>query len=390
MPSVKVVRELATRLGVSEEWLRQESHPLTDGQIEEILRNASIAVRLDDVDVAETLFREVIEADRSLETVTRARAGLAEIDFRRGQYEEAACRLENTFASCPECADFEAAITLGRSYARLGRFDAASDLFRHWLDEAISRNDPTNVLRFGVLLTNAQIDNGELQEATALLRSILAKTEGGDPMRLARVYWSQARAHVDDPSAEVTTDGFARKASGLLQASEHAYYRATASRLLAHSEIDAGRTGEALNLLRRGREILGDSASAYDIAEFELDEARALAAAGEPHQAVELAKRAADVLCGEMRPLDVGRCYAELAQAFDETGDHETADRLFELAIETLQKRDEPNALLIEVYKLYGKHLEQCEGPQQALSLYERAMSDLFSRATGSPARVSA
>ena len=54
-----------------------------------------------------------------------------------------------------------AANVLGQSYASQGRYDEAFALFGSFLEDARSRGDQFEQVRFGMLLANAQLDHGD-------------------------------------------------------------------------------------------------------------------------------------------------------------------------------------------------------------------------------------
>ena len=66
-----------------------------------------------------------------------------------------------------------AANALGRSYVAQARFDEAFALFERFLDEARSRGDQFEELRFALLLANALIDNGDFGRAHEMLGQVL-------------------------------------------------------------------------------------------------------------------------------------------------------------------------------------------------------------------------
>ncbi len=370
VPSLQVVRRLAERLGVDESWLARGVE--TPAPVPAALVDASVALRLDDLETATALYEEIARAAPARGAQAAALAGLGQVAFRRGELHRAIESLESAFELAPDFEDATAAAdTLGRAYARSGQEDAAIRLFRLWLDRARQAGDPASRLRFGVLLANALIDDAHFREAADVLGTVLAGTHGGEPMALARIYWSQSRLHAlkDEPAVAAR---FARKAYDLLEATEHTFLRAKAHQSLAFAELDAGHPEEALDLLHRGRTLLGEAGSPQDIAEFQVEEARALTRLGEIEQAAALAMATAPLL-REGHPLDAGRCYAEIALAFDRAEDAERAEELYELAIEFLTQT--PNRYLAETYLHFGELLERQGKKDAAFDVYKRGMA---------------
>lgn len=370
-PSLQVIRRLAERLGVSESWLARGVDD--DGTpASSTLLDASVALRLDDLELAERLYGELLGETSERRLQAGALAGLAQVAYRRGELESAIERFEAAFALCQEFEDAAtAADTLGRAYARGGDTVAAIAHFRAWLERSQTAGCPADALRFSVLLANALIDSSQFLEAAELLATVVEETRGGDPMQLARIYWSQSRLHAlrDEPSPAAR---YARKAYELLEASEHTFLRAKAHQTLAFAEIDAGRSLEALDLLERGRELMGDSGTPQDVAEFQLEQARALTRLGRMDEAASLAMATASILRSG-HPLEAGRCYGEIALAFDRAGEPERAGELYELAIEFLDQG--PNRFLAETHLHYGELLERRGEQEAAFAIYKRGMS---------------
>lgn len=370
VPSLQVIRRLAERLGVSESWLAQGVDDPTPAA--SALLDASVALRLDDLELAEQVYEELARTTSERRLRAGALAGLGQVAYRRGALETAIERFEEAFALTEEFEDASAAAdTLGRAHARSGDADAAIGLFRRWLHRAREAGDPVDTLRFSVLLANALIDSAHFREAAELLATVVDETRGGDPMQLARIYWSQSRLHAMRGEPALATR-YARKAYELLEASEHTFLRAKAHQSLAFAELDAGRAAEALDLLGRGRELMGESGTPQDVAEFQLEEARALTRIGRMDEAASLAMATASIL-RDGHPLDAGRCYGEIAYAFDRAGEPERAGELYELAIEFLDQG--PNRFLAETYLHYGELLERRGDKDAAFTVYKRGMS---------------
>ena len=366
VPSLQVIRELATRLGVSESWLARGS----DDQIgvTETLRDAELALRLDQLEEAEALYRRLAGELTETGELARVAVGFGQLAFRRDDLGQAIEQLERALALEPELWDHAALDTLGRAYFRSGETAASIALFRRALARAEQENDPAARLRFAVLLTNALTDVGEFAEATAILSRIIAEVDGGDPLALARVYWAQARLHTQQHDHEAATR-YARKALELLDATEHTYFRSRAFLLLAFAELDSGHPEEALRHLEIGIGLLGDQGTSHDRAQFHLETARALAMLGRVEEAAALAMQtAAEFHSGH--PASLGRTYACLADAFEQQAQYERAVELYELALELLEAP--PSRYLADTYARYGALLEGLGREQEAFAAYKK------------------
>jgi tetratricopeptide (TPR) repeat protein len=346
IPSLQLLRELGRRLDVSADYLATGGRTVTEP--EERLVEAEVALRMDEVDVAERLLRAALEEGGEARLQARAAEGLGQLALRRGEpqaaiehFEEALSLLDSDVTSRPSLAD-----SLGRAHAIAGDTQRAIDIFERCLSAAEEAGDPVLRLRFSVVLANALIDTGAFERAGRLLtQAVGTARELGDPLNRARLYWSQSRLHALEGDAEAA-GRHARNALAILEVTEHDHDTARAHQLLAHIELDRGRAEEALTLLRRGRELLGASGNEYEHAKFELEEARGLAQLGRPQEAAALALRAAGALA-QTNPGEAGRGYGVVAEALDDLGETERARELYELAAELLER--EPTRYLTHV-----------------------------------------
>lgn len=366
-PSLQVLRQLASRLGVGEEWLARGIDESESG-IPSELRDADLALRLDQVDEAERIYLEVLAREPAQTARVRIAIGLGQVAYRRDDLEAAVEHLERALALEPELWDHGALDTLGRAHFRRGETEAAIAVFRRAHARAQEERDPAARLRFAVLLANALTDVGAFAEASLLLADVLDQVHRGDPLDLARAYWTQSRLHTQQHEHDAATR-YARKALDLLDLTEHSYYRAKAHHLLAFAELDAGNPETALELLASSRRLLGDQATPSDVAELDLETARAYAQLGRVEAARDLARGAAGWLQRE-HPANLGRCYAAVAEAFEAAGEPECALELYELALELLA--EPPTRYLADTCARYGALLEETGRLDEAFAVYKR------------------
>jgi tetratricopeptide (TPR) repeat protein len=371
IPSLQLLREMGRRLGVSEDYLAtgMERGDEVGGLIE-----AEIAMRLDEPEEAGKLFQEVLERAVSSEERARALAGLGQLAFRDGDPRQAIARLEEARRTAPsDLPDHPGwADTLGRAYSMLDNIDAAVAIFRESLEVAQRRDDPVEGVRFGVLLANALIDSGEFSEAEKLLEQTLdLAPDSRDPIFRARLFWSHSRLHAlqNDPAVAAR---YARRALELLDLTEHTYYAARAHQLLAHIELDRKHPDEALELIRDGIVMLGDSGTRIDHALFRLEEARALLQLGERDEAAEIAMESVGLLA-DASPFEAGRGYTIVAEVFEELGDRDKAREIYELAAEMLSPVASRYAL--EVYQKLAALLESEGRKDEALEVLKKAVA---------------
>lgn len=357
IPSLQLLRRLADRLDADADELASGSPRSRD-----LTAEADLALRLGDLDEAETLLTEALDEPREHR---RALALLGQVAFERGDHREAIRLLEKAQLDGAAEAD-----TLGRAYALAGELESAIAIFERKLDDARERNDDVDIVRFSVLLSNALIDGGNFGRAAELLGHSLAYIEETrDPIARARVWWSQSRLHAlqNDPQ---TAARYARRALDTLAATEHTAYAARAHQLLAHIELDRDEPEEALALLERGYPLVEQSGNRFETAVFKLEQARALARLERGEEAASLAMEASTML-GDASPIDAGRAYALVAEVFATLGEHARALELYELADETLPVDDRYRA---EVSTRRAELLEAAGRPDEALTLLKQAV----------------
>jgi tetratricopeptide (TPR) repeat protein len=370
IPSLQILREFARRLGVSEAFL---AYGRDDAAPADPLLEGEVALRLDDLTLARRLFSTAEVDAIDDRTRARARAGLGQIAFRRGDQAKAIALLADARELDPdlELADPSVADTLGRAYAMAGEYESALGVLTRALSAAKERRDRLDIVRFSVLLANTWIDSGDFAHAETVLSDVLADLrEIKDPLARARLFWSQSRLHALRQDSEAAAR-YARRALETLQVSEYTYYAAYAHQTLAHIELDRGNAEDALELLEAGLPLVRESGNKLEEAQFKLEEARALAKLGRAEAAASLAMEVAPML-RKSSPLDAGRSYNLIAEVFAETGDDARAIELYELAIEMLERS--PTRYLVEAYSRLAELLERTGRKDDALALLKRAM----------------
>jgi transcriptional regulator with XRE-family HTH domain len=377
VPSLQMVNELAARLGVSPQWLSTGVEvPYTEPTD---LLEAEVALRLGDVDEAEKLFRARLQpGDPSR---AGALAGLGQIAFRADRLPEAIDLLEQSLALNAGRAliDPSAVESLGRGYARTGAREAAVALFERALAEAREAQAAVEELRFAILLANALIDHGTFADAERSLADLIHLAEElHDPLASARVYWSQSRLHSVRGEAQLAAR-YARRALDILERTENTAYVGMAYHLLAFAEIEAGHGEAALQLLGRGRRLIGHELSELDDARFSIEEARAHVLVGSIPEAARAGARAVG-LVRSITPADRGRAYGTLADVFIATGADDRALELYEKSLELLVEHGKPYA--VELGRRYADLLEARGDTAGALRVLRRATDATASAVT--------
>jgi tetratricopeptide (TPR) repeat protein len=373
IPSLQLLREMGRRLGVSEDWLATglDRDLLAEDRT---LLDAELALRFNELETAERLYTQALDGATTNTEQARALAGIGQIAFERGEPRRAVQCLEQALSlSRTEAADQPSlADTLGRAYAMLDDLEPAIRLFRHALDRANERKNSPEAVRFGVLLANAYIDNGEFGEAEHVLKDTVEKAQNArDPVFRARIYWSLSRLHALQGETS-TAARYARKALELLELTEHTTYAARAHQLLAHVELDRGNPDDALDVLDQGLPLVQEGGNPVDEALFQLERARALVRLDRGDEATELAAASIDLL-KNASPGDAGRAHTVVAEVYEQLGDRRRAIETYERAAELLTLS--PNRYLLEVYAKLADLLEAEGRKDEALEVLKQAVT---------------
>jgi transcriptional regulator with XRE-family HTH domain len=201
-PSVKALRMLARKLGVSADYLETGSEIRDVDERELRIADAELELRLDqDPDKAETALRRLLdEAVAAGDAVAASRANLALglASAAAGRNAEAIERLEEGLEASPVSPSMRPDVfaTLGRAYSATSRTDLAVALFERCLDEIAEQapDDHASRVRFTAYLSSALADVDDPDRAQSVLASALEQAdEVTDAFVRVRVYRSLAR-----------------------------------------------------------------------------------------------------------------------------------------------------------------------------------------------------
>jgi transcriptional regulator with XRE-family HTH domain len=371
IPSLQMVNQLAVRLDVTGSWLATGVDAVAAEPAD--LIEAEVALRLGELETAEALYRAHV--DPGDPTRATALAGLGQVAFARDRADEAVELLEQALAlrNGRALVDPGAVDTLGRAYMQVGNLTPSVELFERAVAEAVEAEAVVEELRFSVVLANVLIDRGDFARAeTVLARVIRITDESGDPIALARLYWSQSRLHSrrDEPRL---AGRYARRSLEILERTENDALVAKAYHLLAATEVEAGNGGEALRLLEYGRELRGSELGPADEAHFAALEARALLLAGRPVDGARAAVRALGSL-DALAPGERGLALVVLADVFAGAGDDERARILLDDGLDLLLVHRPRRAL--EAARKLADLLEARGDTAGALAVLKRATRD--------------
>jgi tetratricopeptide (TPR) repeat protein len=371
IPSLQILHEFAKRLGVTPEYLAT-GRPEGEDVSSELLE-AEVALRLGDEERAAQLYEAARANADSAAALARVQLGLGRLALRQDQIEQGVGLLEQAVRS-RELAPGDASAAgnaLGRGYVMQSRYDDAFAIFERFLDEARSRRDHFDEVRFSVLLANAYIDHGDYGRAHATLGEVLdVARQTVDPLLRASLYWSQSRAHLSQSEPDRAAE-YARLALATLRASEQTLEAARVLQLLAFIENDRGNPAAALELVDEGEPIVSAAGQTTDAAMFTIERARALSALGETDEAAELLLGIVPRLSAAA-PKDAARAYAAVADVFRKQGDKARALEVYELAVEQAPVPD--RHVVAALTAMAEIHEEQGNG-DLALELLKRALA---------------
>jgi tetratricopeptide (TPR) repeat protein/DNA-binding XRE family transcriptional regulator len=379
VPSLQMIQQLALRVDVSGQWLATGVEPATADPTE--LVEAEVALRLGEVEEAERQYRAHLQPGDPARAA--ALAGLGQIAFRAERIEQAIELFEQALAARKgnTLADPGAVDSLGRAYAIFGAMESSIALFERALAEATEAEAPIEQLRFSVLLANALIDVGAYGQAERALAAVIATALGSnDPVTSARIFWSQSRLHSMRGERQLA-GRYARRALEILERTENDSYVALAYNLLAYTEIESGNYAEALELIEKGRALLGESGKRAE-ARFWIEEARALVGLDRLVEAARAASKALALL-ETMQPADRGRAYVTLADVFLASGDAVRGRMLLEQGLDNLIEHG--NRFALDAGRRLADLLESEGDTAGALEVLKRATEAAAAPARGAP-----
>lgn len=304
-PSLKAVRALAGKLGVTPEYLETGEPIAAAAQREWQVADAELEVRLGrDLDKAETALRQelAIGAPGS-HLVARASAGLGLLAARRGDAVGAIPLLEAATRSLHVTPDTRPDVyeVLGEMYVAADRAERAVELFEACLRETAERapDDAALTTRFAVCLAASHSAIGAVDNAR---RTLADATEAAHdlpvPQGRSRVYWMRGIQAWQEADSE-TALSYIRRAIGLLEAGEDTLRLARAHLVAGRMLTLDGRYPEATVHLDGAGRILALGGTPIDIGILRAEEAKVAAHDGDTDRALALAGEAAELLADD-------------------------------------------------------------------------------------------
>jgi transcriptional regulator with XRE-family HTH domain len=336
-PSVKALRKLAAKLGVSSDYLETGS-TLDPSEARELrLSDLELAVRLgEDNGAEESLSALLAEAERDADAQSafRARIALGAILEARQDYAGAIALVEKALDSEPfePAARIDVYHRLGRAYASIGQPRRAVELFEACRAEC--GDDPAANARYATLLSYALTDIGEIARAEDVVREALEQmrtTE--DPYMRVRLYWSLARLAATEGRAPTALANI-RKAIALLETTEDALNLARAHILAAAILVERRDSRHSTEHLDHADRLLGVAPSMPDLVEMHILRSRIAFLEKDADAAVERAREALALDC----PIaDRGQALAALADGLALSGEAYEANACYDEAVGILE-----------------------------------------------------
>jgi tetratricopeptide (TPR) repeat protein len=342
-PSVKALRKLAQKLGVSVEYLEtgRDIREIDDRELK--LADAELQLRLEaDTSTAEEKLAEVLaesQAAGDRVSASRAAIGLGLAAAHRGNHLDAVERLESAleYERVPAHLRPDVYTALAQSYAALGAPDRAARLLDRCLEEVTEATpeDVTLLVRYATFLSYALTDAGEYDRAGDVVRDALSRAaDSADGYTRVRLYWSLARmAAIEGRSAEALTQ--IRKAIALLEATDDTLTLARGYLLSAGIDSEQGRAEQTRKQLEIAARLLGPAPEPVDLGILRIGESRLAALEGNGTRAVEAARDALAIL-GDFHGGEMGQACWALARGLALEGETDAAIDTYRRAVDLL------------------------------------------------------
>jgi tetratricopeptide (TPR) repeat protein len=378
-PSVKALRMLARKLGVSADYLETGSEIRDSDERELRIADAELELRLagtsaDAEDRLAHLRDEALAAGDGV-AASRASIALGLAAATSGRNAEAIDRLQQGLDLAPVSPSLRPDVfaTLGHAYSASGRPDRAVELFEKCLADLreLETEDLAAEVRFTTYLSYALTDLGDLSGAQAVLDEALERAEVvTDAYARVRLYWSLARLNDVRGQAAAALDCI-RRAMALLEVTDDTLHLARAHLLCADILMTQERHEPAGRHLALAEQLFGAQADALDLTNLQRDQAKHAARTGNGEQAVTFA-RAALESAGAENPHERGNALWSLAEGLALTGEEDEADASFREATKLLEEHGHRRDV-VEAYRSWGKFLRRSGREEDALEVFERA-----------------
>jgi transcriptional regulator with XRE-family HTH domain len=359
-PSVKALRKLATRLGVSAELLESGQDSAATELRAFRLADAELALRLREDPATleatfETLLEEASGADDAI-TETRAALGLGTLAAHRGEHDRAITLLESAVRApwVTPRRNADAYATLGHSLVAAGRDEEAIALFRACVDELTQRPpvDDVAITRFATYLSYALVDNRSLEEARRANGIALRHGQASDDLYTRiRLHWASARLAASAGDLEFAELSITR-AITLLETSEDTGALGRAHLVAAEIALWESNYTDAADHLATAERLLPEGCALEDRVFLLIQHAFVAARTGQAPRAMDAANQAIQLLGSHTDATIRGRAHWALAEAYAAAGAFDSARAAFSRAGELIPPGSKHSNRLLEAWQL--------------------------------------
>jgi transcriptional regulator with XRE-family HTH domain len=379
VPSVKAIRELAKKLGVTSDLLERgvDANPREEREVRAL--QAELALRLDnDAGTAERLLLPILEEaerDSDERATTRARLLLGLAACQRNDNERAIEFLLPLIAeerlnpiAYPEL--FRAA---ARCLSANGRQREAIESLKKALASAEKQVGPGSALAasFASDLALLLAQSGSDEEANQLLSRTLGQAEQlRDPNEQARIFTMQAQSAREEHDMRGELAAL-RRALASLEASENVHGLAQAHLLYAHMLTEAGKASDALVNVELATSYLFGGETETEGFRIRRERARAALSSGNPEEAIALA-RSALAITAVIDSIERGGAHWTLAEGLAATGQVAAAEIEVGKALSLLRSTDPRVAS--KLLRWWAKILRQSGRNDEAFAVLEEAL----------------
>jgi tetratricopeptide (TPR) repeat protein len=392
-PTSHVIDQLAERLSMTVEELRDGIDPHTRQELDLRLRYAELALQNGEAEEALTAFQALRAAAPDLVGsdvdwgVARALEALGRLDDAVAAYEVIRRREVHDPVTAARWA--ETVIALCRCSVELGDLGRAIELGEGALDHlgALGLEGSEAQAQLVSSLLFAYFQRGDLVRAQ-LLADTLIDAVDARPSRVARgaAYWNA--------SLVAESRGRLAEALELADRAQAMFAESDSRRSIARLRVayawllmrqDDPPVERAEGLLRQAREELADTGTAVDLAYCDTELARVHLLQGDPAAAAALAEQVVEQL-GETH-MESGRVMLLLGQALFALGDTEGGRSQVAAAARALRGAGSPRQAAA-AWREAGDALQRLGDPEGAMQAYQRALELLGVQAVGAPTEV--
>jgi tetratricopeptide (TPR) repeat protein len=379
-PSLKAIRHLARRLGVSQDYIETGDPIPALAKLELQLSDAELLLRLgNEPERAETMFADVLAEAKEPEPAlaARARAGLGLLAAQRGGNDQAIKHLEHATRSgyLPVKVRPDIYHALGAAYMATDATERAVELWESALDRLRAEDPPDTALmvRFDSYLSWAYSELGRMDRARPVLDEATEIADGEDiaPHVRVNLYWELARQSWTEDEDATAALAHMRRAIGLLEATEDTFQLARAHLLCAQLLSLDSRPEPAARHLALAEPLLTRAGERSELGVLRAEQAKQAVRHGDSEQALKIAAEAAQLLGDDAR--HIGLREHALGVAHASADDLDEAARHFDAAMAELEGRSQWREAAA-VAREWGTILRAHGRQDEAFDAFERAM----------------